>query len=247
LKTRVLILLLFLYNCSSPYTAKVIKVIDGDTILLENNKELRYIGIDSPETHKKSPLGWEETNVPFGKEAEEFNRKLVEGKKVRIEFDQQKTDTYGRLLGYVFIGETFVNKKLLQEGLAVLYTYPPNIKYFQELFKAQKEARQQKKGIWQDSESISPLDAQKFIGAIKSVKGKVQYCYCSKKSYSLFMGKEVEFKTTIFHTSFSYFKKIGEDICSYYLHRKICVTGRIRKYNIPEIIANVPEEIEIIQ
>ena len=66
-------------------TFLVTKVIDGDTIQLENGEKVRYIGINTPETHHPTK-GIE----PYGKEAEEVNKKLVEGKRVRLEFDVQK-------------------------------------------------------------------------------------------------------------------------------------------------------------
>jgi micrococcal nuclease len=122
---------------------RVERVIDGDTIKLSSGERVRYIGIDTPETkHPKKPVQY------FGKEAYEANKKLVEGKKVRLEFDVQKRDRYGRLLAYVYVDDVFVNAWLVKNGFAYSYTYPPNIKY-QELFvKLQKEARENKRGLW---------------------------------------------------------------------------------------------------
>ncbi len=115
----------------------VVRVLDGDTIELANGEKLRYIGIDTPEK-----------SDPYYEEAKEFNRKLVEGRRIRIEFDVQKRDKYDRLLGYVYVSDTFVNAELLKEGLAVLYTYPPNVKYVDYFTEVQKEARQHKRGFW---------------------------------------------------------------------------------------------------
>lgn len=135
-------------------TYAVAKVIDGDTIELTSGEKLRYIGIDTPEKAE-----------PFYQEAKNFNRKLVEGKKIRIEFDVQKRDKYGRLLGYVYVDDIFVNAELLKAGLAVLYTYPPNVKYVDYFTQLQKEARQLKSGIW--SEKIEP---EQFYLAVKGSK-----------------------------------------------------------------------------
>ncbi len=86
---------------------------------------------------------------PFGKEAAEANRKLVDGKTVRLEFDVQQVDRYNRLLAYVFLEEgTFVNAWLVENGYAMVMTVPPNVKY-QELFlKLQREAREARRGLW---------------------------------------------------------------------------------------------------
>jgi len=105
---------------------------------------VRYIGIDTPETHH--PMKGVER---AGKEASEANRKLVDGKTVRLEFDVQEQDRYGRLLAYVYLEEgTFVNAWLVENGYAVVMTIPPNVKH-QELFlMLQREAREEKRGLW---------------------------------------------------------------------------------------------------
>jgi micrococcal nuclease len=129
---------------------KVSRVIDGDTIELENGKKVRYIGIDSPELHhpKKSV-------ECFGKEAYEENKKLVEGKIVKLEKDVSETDRYGRLLRYVFLSyppstpeALFVNKYLVNEGYAYAATFPPDVMYSQYLLNAQQEARINNRGLW---------------------------------------------------------------------------------------------------
>lgn len=121
----------------------VVKVIDGDTIKLANGERVRYIGIDTPETkHPKKVVQY------FGKEAYEANKKLVEGKKVKLEFDVQKRDKYGRLLAYVYVNDIFVNAWLVENGYAYAVTYPPNVKYQKLFLKLQREAREKKRGLW---------------------------------------------------------------------------------------------------
>ncbi|GEM_PF-2617874 len=119
------------------------RVVDGDTIVLTDNRRLRYIGIDTPETvHPQKPVEC------FGKEAKEFNRQLVENKTVYLETDVSETDRYGRLLRYVWVDGEMVNEKLVREGYAYVSTFPPDVKH-QELFvQAQQEARESNKGLW---------------------------------------------------------------------------------------------------
>ncbi len=126
-----------------PSSFQVERAIDGDTIVLTNGERVRYIGIDTPETkHPKKPVEY------FGKEASEANQKLVEGKTVRLEFDVQKRDRYDRLLAYIYVDDIFVNAWLVENGYAQVATFPPNVKY-QELFvKLQREARENKRGLW---------------------------------------------------------------------------------------------------
>lgn len=123
--------------------AKVIRVVDGDTIEVEKYGKVRYIGIDTPETVKPS------TPVqPFGPEASAENKKLVAGKTVFLEFDVQTKDKYGRTLAYVWAGNTFVNAYLVEAGLARVATFPPNVKYVELFARLQKEAREAGRGMW---------------------------------------------------------------------------------------------------
>lgn len=127
----------------SPEGAKettVARAIDGDTIELADGTRVRYIGIDTPETGQC-----------FGSEAAQENKRLVEGKKVKLETDVQKLDKYGRLLAYVFVDNLFVNEELVRQGFAKIYTYPPDIKYTEKFIAAQKEAREKEVGLWAQS------------------------------------------------------------------------------------------------
>lgn len=118
-------------------TARVIEVIDGDTIVIEGGYRVRYIGIDSPERGEK-----------YYQEAREANRELVQNKRVRLEKDISDTDRYGRLLRYVYAGDYFVNAELVRKGYARSYAYPPDIKYQAFLKSMEQEARQTGRGIW---------------------------------------------------------------------------------------------------
>jgi len=127
---------------------RVVRVIDGDTIEVccigWKRESIRYIGIDTPETSHPT-----KSFAAYGKEAKEANRKLVDGKAVRLEFDVQQRDRHGRLLAYVYLEDgTFVNARLVEQGYAQVMTVPPNVKY-QELFlKLQQDARTASRGLW---------------------------------------------------------------------------------------------------
>ena len=122
---------------------QVTRVIDGDTIELENEERVRYIGIDTPETvDPRKPVQC------FGVEASKKNKELVEGKLVRLEKDLTDRDKYNRLLRYVWVGDTFINLELVKQGFASSYSYPPDVKYQDQFVEAQKEAREEKRGLW---------------------------------------------------------------------------------------------------
>ena len=127
---------------------QVVWVIDGDTIRVWNvfgdRVTVRYIGIDTPET-KHSTKEVER----YGKEASEANRKLVDGKTVRLEFDVQQVNRYKRLLAYVYLEDgTFVNAWLVENGYAAVMTVPPNVKHQDLFLKLQREAREKGRGLW---------------------------------------------------------------------------------------------------
>jgi micrococcal nuclease len=127
------------------YDTLVIRVIDGDTVEIEGGQMVRYIGIDAPEiVHSLEP------GEQFGEEATEKNRELVEGRIVSLERDVTDRDEYGRLLRYVWLGDVMINAELVRLGYAYSYSLPPNVKY-QELFlRLEREAREQKLGLWSE-------------------------------------------------------------------------------------------------
>lgn len=242
---------LFLSCSSTPdYSQiRVLEVIDGDTVKLSNGKLLRYIGLDTPEIRVKKDGQFVYDPQPLALEAKEYNRKLVEGKAIKVEFDIEKKDRYGRLLGYCFVGNIFVNAKLIEEGYAVLYTFPPNIKYVDLFVKLQRQARQNNKGLWGSYQIIDQAEAGRYINQIRTVQGKVLNTYKSSKCLFLNFGSDykTDFTVVIFNNSLDVFYQKGIDPLTYYRGKTIAVTGKIKEYNGPEIIVNTPYEIEIIE
>jgi micrococcal nuclease len=124
---------------------KVVEVNDGDTIsvIFGGRKErVRLIGIDAPELQQR----------PWGQRAKKHLRELLSTSQwtVSIEFDIEKRDVHGRLLSYVWTSDgRMVNVQMLKDGYAMLYTFPPNIRYVDEFKKAQDEARSKSLGIWE--------------------------------------------------------------------------------------------------
>ena len=133
------------FSFSNEKIARVRFVYDGDTILLSTGERVRYIGINAPEL---DPRGHKYEFMAIA--ARRFNTKLVKGKRVRLEFDQEKRDRYGRLLAYVYIMKTgeMVNALLVKNGMAYVLSERPNLRYRKLFLKYQREAMQKKIGLW---------------------------------------------------------------------------------------------------
>ena len=139
-----------------PGTQGVKRVVDGDTVFLEDGRKVRYIGVNSVELKEKTT----------DRTALEFNRKLVEGKKVRLVYpvrEKSRIDPYGRLLAYLWVkpdfptltkanedGQINVNVELVRQGMAKVVIYPRRAKliYQDELLAAEALAKKEKLGVW---------------------------------------------------------------------------------------------------
>ncbi len=116
---------------------RVQQVFDGDTVLLEDGRKVRYLGINAPERQE-----------PYYSKAKRFNESLVSNREIRLEFDQEKSDSYGRLLAYVYVGDQLVNARLVQEGLAHAFFIGPDRRHNALLLETQEKAKRRKVGIW---------------------------------------------------------------------------------------------------
>jgi micrococcal nuclease len=128
-------------------------VIDGDTIKLTDGRTVRYIGIDTPEVRRRVGERWVNDPEPFGLAASAANKALVAVRRVRLEFDVQSKDRYGRWLAYVYAtsddgAEFMVNERLLADGMAQPMTIPPNVRYAETFRARAAEARRAGRGLW---------------------------------------------------------------------------------------------------
>lgn len=132
-------------TAQKPQSIKIVRVIDGDTIVTENNQKIRLIGIDTPEVNNNN-----NSQKCLGDIATNKMKELVEGKDVILEKDVSDIDKYGRLLRYIWVDNTLINKTLVQEGYAKVDTVKPDIKYLQVFSVAQTQAQNRKVGLWNE-------------------------------------------------------------------------------------------------
>jgi len=135
------------------------RVVDGDTITLSDGRKVRLIGVDTPEVHYSDKLLRDarkshkdiKTIQRIGSRASDFTRSLCQNKNVRLEFDVQQYDRYGRTLAYVYLEDgTFVNARIVEAGYGQVLTIPPNVKNAGFFRKLQEEAMKDRRGIWNE-------------------------------------------------------------------------------------------------
>jgi micrococcal nuclease len=140
-----------------PEKRLVVRVIDGDTIVVSPNEKVRLIGVDTPETvHPNKAVQC------FGKDAKEFTRSLVESKSIRLFFDDSNRarnhkDRYGRTLAYVYFDDgTMLNAELIRRGYAHAYTRFP-FRHVVEFRQLERTARGQGAGLWASCHVHNPM------------------------------------------------------------------------------------------
>lgn len=126
---------------TSAQDVQVVSVVDGDTFDISTGERVRLIGIDTPERGEL-----------FYKEAKDALIVMTKDKTVRLEKDVSEKDRYGRLLRHVYIDDEWINKKMIEEGYARLLTISPDVAHVDIFRKAEKSARNHKKGLWATSQ-----------------------------------------------------------------------------------------------
>ncbi|WP_164985008.1 thermonuclease family protein [Ammoniphilus sp. CFH 90114] len=131
------------------------RVVDGDTFVLEDNRKVRLIGINTPESvDPRRPVEF------YGKEASAYTKKLLEGKQVLIQWGRTPKDRYDRWLAWVWLPDgTFVNGHFVAEGYAQVYTFKDNPDHAEYLLELQKKAREEVRGLW-GKEPVEPLETE---------------------------------------------------------------------------------------
>lgn len=222
-------------------------VIDGDTIELDNGQRVRYIGINTPETMKKMGNRWAFAPEEYASEASGYNKSLVHNKNVYLEFDSEREDKYGRWLAYVFTGDgKMVNKELVENGYAFVYTFPPNLKHFREFINAQEKAIKSKKGVWSTACEITPLQAGKNTGDVVILRGKVEDInIIFKDVYLTLSGSGGSITVVIPGRNVELFGHDGEDPLKDYKGHIVEVIGKIESRDGLRLTVDNPTQIKV--
>jgi len=160
-----IILTFYSHNLYAQPVESIVKhVIDGNTVELDTGETVRYIGVSVSDPAKPDER--------FGKEAVEFNKNLVEGKKVRLEYDEKVQDKEF-FLAYVYQDNVFVNTEIIKQGYGSVFIISPNVKFASEFLKLEQEARQAKLGIWSEQKPNTTQTENTTIQDISSLEKRI--------------------------------------------------------------------------
>jgi len=134
----------------------VVAVRDGDTVELKDGRVIRYAGIDTPERGE-----------PGADSATNMNSAMVLNRTVRLEFGEDRTDRYNRIVAFVFVGDRMVNMELLKAGWSWCYFFPGNLKYGNQMVRATQQAMSAQRGLWATPRSDDELE---YIGSTRGFR-----------------------------------------------------------------------------
>ena len=170
---------------------RVKTVYDGDTVVLEDGRKIRLLGINTPEVQHKDKRA-----DAGGEDAKVWLVNKLQHARIRLEFDSERTDKYGRILAHLFNEQKeHINLSLVKAGLATISIYPPNQLYVNELLAAENKAEQDSLGIWQRPEyAVIPVSNLKETGhpGWTRLVGKVASIRNTRKSVYLVFSDQFE-------------------------------------------------------
>ncbi|OIQ49829.1 Thermonuclease precursor [Pseudodesulfovibrio hydrargyri] len=120
--------------------ARFLRALDGDSLRVDHMGEvleIRLIGVDAPEYKQE-----------YSRKARDFSQRFCRGETLRLEFDKERRDRYGRTLAYVYADGRMLNEALVRAGLAVPIRIKPNTRYYNRFKEAEEEARRERRGFW---------------------------------------------------------------------------------------------------
>ncbi|WP_255448483.1 thermonuclease family protein [Telmatospirillum sp. J64-1] len=228
-------------------SARVVEVVDGDTVRLEDGSQVRLVGLQAP----KLPLG--RRNFPTWPLAEESKRALeemVQGRIVELRHGGAPKDRHGRHLAHLFREDgLWVQGEMLRQGMARVYTFPDNRSVVPEMLAREAEARAARRGIWgHDFYAVrSPDGLDGLIDSYQLVEGRVVEATRVGNQVFLNFSKDWrgEFSLRLDRAALALFRQAGIDPLALQ-GREIRVRGWLKSHNGPRIEVSHPEQIEIL-
>jgi len=149
------------------------RILDGDTFKTVDGESIRLLGLNTPEIQHRDSAA-----QPLGDEATLALRRLIDGKVVKLRFDKEKKDIYGRTLAQIYDRRGhWVNGLMVEQGWAHVYTFVPNTHWAQSLLRAEHKARTRKLGIWNNPrwKILAPSEIKEsMLGQFRVIQGVVR-------------------------------------------------------------------------
>ncbi|PHS76718.1 MAG: nuclease (SNase) [Rhodospirillaceae bacterium] len=227
---------------------KVVSVVDGDTVILNNGRQVRLVGIQAP----KLPLG--RTNFkawPLALEAKAFLEDLSLSQDVQVRLGDHPEDRHGRILGHLIrvSDGLWIQGELLKAGLARVYTFADNRKLGSEMLALERQARADQKGLWTlPFYAIRTADnARHDFGTFQLVEDRIVDVAKVKKRIYLNFGPDwrTDFTVQIDARKAKLWRAQGLDLLTL-KGKRVRVRGWIKEKNGPLIALDHPERLELI-
>lgn len=227
--------------------ARVVEVVDGDTVVLDDGREVRLVGTQAP----KLPLGREGFVAwPLAEEAKRELEALVLNRRVELGFGGRRSDSHGRTLAHLHLADgTWVQGEMVRRGFARAYTFVDNRALAAELLAAEREARRARRGIWADPwyRILAPDEAEDHMDSFQLVEGRVLDAAIARGTGYLNFGadRRADFTAVIPKDALALFQEEGLRPESYE-GRRVRVRGWVQSLNGAMIEVTHPEQIEEI-
>jgi micrococcal nuclease len=225
-------------------SAWVTGIVDGDTVVIDTGAEVRLTGIQAP----KLPLGRKGFRAwPLAREAKNTLAKLSLNQRVRLVYPGNRHDRWGRLLAHLHAGDTWLQREMLVQGLARVYTFPDNRRHAVALYTAERAARAARRGIWALDwyRILNPAEAENRLGTFQLVEGTPKNVAIVRGRAYLNYGEnwKTDFTVSIAPRQMKLFRAAGVDILSM-RNQRVRVRGWLTRRNGPMITVTHPEQIE---
>jgi len=228
-------------------SGRVATVVDGDTLILDDGREVRLVGIQAP----KLPLGRRNFKTwPLAEQAKAALGTLTLGKIVTLSYGGRRKDRYNRLLAHLYDSRgRWIQGKLLRGGMTRAYSFADNRAVVAQMLALERDARAARRGIWRDPfyRVRAARDAARDIGGFQLVEGRVlAVARRTKRTYINFGADwRSNFTVVVAARARRLFRAAGLDLTRLE-GRRIRVRGWVKSYNGPMIEATHPEQIEIL-
>ena len=228
--------------------ATAVEIVDGDTLLLDDGREVRLVGLQAP----KLPLGRPGFEAwPLADQAKAALGRIAQGRRLTLRYGGRRMDRHGRQLAQLYRDDgLWIQGALLEAGMARVYSFADNRALVAEMLALEEAAREARRGIWADSYYAvrTPFEAEAHIDSFQLIEGRVREVAIVRGRAYLNFGDDwrSDFTVTLAPAVLRLFAREGIDPAGY-RDRPVRVRGWLKSFNGPMIEATHPDQIEVLR